>query len=146
MFWHWKGILIKQEQLHGGGRASRGKYAGDIRCLPIFYNKRITRKCLTLKTKVMVVEYNIRNGPIRWQISTSMKVIVEHYLLALAVFEILAFQNSWPWKCRSRSWRPPLAVALLDGKYLTSYLVVIVFQFPTFTCQKSNLKSLTLII
>ena len=36
--------------------------------------------------KVKVTEYNIRNGPLRWQISTSIKVIIEHFSLALIVF------------------------------------------------------------
>ena len=42
------------------------------------------------------MEYNIRNGPIRWQISPSIKVIVEHFSLALTVFEIFTFQNFRP--------------------------------------------------
>ena len=33
--------------------------------------------------KVKVTEYNLRNGPIRWQVSTSIKIILEHFSLAL---------------------------------------------------------------
>ena len=29
------------------------------------------------------------------------------FSLALTLFEIFIFQNSWPWKCRSTSWRTP---------------------------------------
>ena len=53
----------------------------------IFYKKCITRKCLTLKMKVNVTEYSDRNGFIRWQISTSIKVTLEHFSLALTVFQ-----------------------------------------------------------
>ena len=34
------------------------------------------------------MEYNICNGSNRWQISTSVKVVHEHFSLALAVLEI----------------------------------------------------------
>ena len=39
-------------------------------------------------------EYNIRNGPIRWQMLTSTKFTLEHFSLALTGFEIFSFQNS----------------------------------------------------
>ena len=42
--------------------------------------------------KVNVMEYNIRIGPILWQISISIKVILEHFWLALTVFEIFKLQ------------------------------------------------------
>ena len=38
------------------------------------------------------MEYNIRNGPVRWQISTCINFILEHFSLALPVFEILIFE------------------------------------------------------
>ena len=48
-----------REQLHRGPCES-------IRCLRFFfYNKCITRKCLTLKMKFKVMRFNIRNGAIR---------------------------------------------------------------------------------
>ena len=47
-----------------------------------------------LEIWVKVLEYNIRNGPVRWQISASIKVIPGHFSLALIVFEIFTFQNS----------------------------------------------------
>ena len=62
-----------------------------------FYSKCIANKFLTLKIKIKVTEYTICNGPIRWQISTSMKAILEHLSLALTVFEIFTFKNSWSW-------------------------------------------------
>ena len=55
-----------------------------------FYSKCIT-KCLTLKMKVMVMEFNINNDPIRLQISTYIKVIPEQFTLALTVFKIFTF-------------------------------------------------------
>ena len=43
-------------------------------------------KCLTLKMKVKVTEYNIHNGVIRWQISTSIKVIRRIFAISLTNF------------------------------------------------------------
>ena len=108
-----------------------------------FYSKCILRKLLTLKMKVKIMKYTIRNGPIRWQISTSIKVILEHFLLALTVFELFTFNNLWLWKYKS--WCTEFSVASFDSKYLTSYLMAIVmFVFPSNICQNSHLKSLTL--
>ena len=41
-----------------------------------------------------MTEYNIRNGSIQWQISAYIKAILEHFSLALTVFEICTIQNS----------------------------------------------------
>ena len=60
------------------------------------------------------------------QISTSTKVILEYFSSALIVFEIFKFQNSWPQKCRSRTWCTTLAIVPFDGKYLTYNLMPIV--------------------
>ena len=38
------------------------------------------------------MEYNVRDGPIRWQISTSIKVVLEHFSLALTVLRISHFK------------------------------------------------------
>ena len=46
-----------------------------------------------LKSLVKIIEYNILNGSIRWQISISIKVVLEHFSLTLTVFEIFTFQN-----------------------------------------------------
>ena len=54
------------------------------------------------------------------------KVTVEHFSLALTVFEIFTFHDSWPWKCRSRSWCTAFAVVPYDCKNPTSYLMTIV--------------------
>ena len=35
--------------------------------------------------------------------STSIKFVNEHFSLAVTIFEILTFQNLWPWKCKSKS-------------------------------------------
>ena len=45
---------------------------------------------------------------IRWKISTSIKVKLEHFSLTLTIFEIFTF------------------VAPFDGKYIASYLMAIV--------------------
>ena len=51
--------------------------------------------------------------------------------LALTVFEIFTFKSVWPWKCGSRSWCTTTVVPF-NGKYLTSYLMVIVmFAFSS---------------
>ena len=44
---------------------------------------------------VNVMEYNNCNGPIRWRISTSIKVIIEHFSIVLTVLQILAIQILW---------------------------------------------------
>ena len=44
---------------------------------------------MTFKIEIKVAEYSIRNDLIRWQRSPSIKVILEHFSLALTVFEIL---------------------------------------------------------
>ena len=64
------------------GYASRGKCAGDIRCR-CFYSKCITSKCFTLKMRLKVTKSNNHNGPVRWQMSTSITVLLEHFSLAL---------------------------------------------------------------
>ena len=88
----------------------------------IIYRKCITRKCLILKMNVKVMECTSCSGPIRWQISTSIKVILEHFSLALTAFEIFTFQNSSSEKYRSRTF----VMAPFDGKNLTSHLTAIV--------------------
>ena len=52
------------------------------------------------------------------------------------VFEIFAFQNSWPWKCRSRSWCSTFAVATFDGKYLTANpTAIVIFDLSLTICE-----------
>ena len=47
---------------------------------------------LTLKIYGKIMEYIIRNDLVRWQISTCINFIFEHFPLALTVFEILTFE------------------------------------------------------
>ena len=42
--------------------------------------------------EVKVTEYNVRNGAIRWRISTSVRVIRRIFAIALTVSDILMFQ------------------------------------------------------
>ena len=99
---------------------------GDIRCLHNFFiSDIIVRKSLTLKMKVKVTEYTIYNGLIQRQISTSIKVTLEHFSLALTIFRISTFQNSWPWKCKSKSWCTTFTVASFKCKYLISCKVTL---------------------
>ena len=48
----------------------------------------LSRNCVTLKILIKFKIYNIRNGAIRWPISTSRVVILEHFSLSLTVFQI----------------------------------------------------------
>ena len=68
---------------------------------------------LTLKMYGKVTEYNIRNDPVRWQISTCKNFRLEQFSRALTVFEILTFERVdlekvgqghgvQHWQCRSQ--------------------------------------------
>ena len=68
---------------------------------------------LTLKIYGKMTEDNIRNGPIRWQISICINFIHEHFALALTVFQILILEifdlekvgqglGVQHWQCRSQ--------------------------------------------
>ena len=83
---------MEQKQLHSEGRASRVKCASTFAASAIFYNKCITRKYLTLKMNFKVIEYNIHNGDIRWEISTILKVTWRIFATAVTVSELLMFQ------------------------------------------------------
>ena len=69
---------MEQKQLHSDGRASRGKSASTF--------------AMTLKMNFKVIEYNIHNGDIRWQISTIVKVTWRIFVTAVTVAELLMFQ------------------------------------------------------
>ena len=62
---------------------------------------------------------NIRNGAIRWLVSTSIKVLLEQFSLSLTVFQILYIyiisEIVWPWKCKSTSRYTTFAVVPFDG-------------------------------
>ena len=63
------------------------------RASTLFYSKCIIRKCLTFKIKVKITEYNIHNSPIRWQISTSVEVILEIFRQLSPFSKYLHFKN-----------------------------------------------------
>ena len=63
-----------------------------------FYSNCIIKNFFTLKMKIKVTVYTSRNEPIRWQIWSSIKVILEHFSLAFIIFQIFTLQISWLWK------------------------------------------------
>ena len=60
-------------------------------------------KCLTLKIFINVTEYNIGNGPIRRQMSTSIKGILEHF--SLYVYIVCYISYNLREICKSRKMR-----------------------------------------
>ena len=70
----------------------------------------------TFKIYGNVTEYNIRNGPVRWQISACINFILEHLSLALTVFDILTFEIFDLEKPRSRSKSTTFEMMIIDGK------------------------------
>ena len=70
------------------------------------------------------MEYGIHNGPIQWQISTSIKVILENFSLALTVFEL--FTKFVTLKMPVKVMMYNIHSGTFDGKYLASYLMAIV--------------------
>ena len=106
-------IGLTKEQLHSGGRASRGNSArGQPLSLSNFYCKYIRRKRLTSKIKVKVTEHNIRNGAMRWQILKSTST-------AFTISEILAIQIFYLENLDKGSGVQQYAFAMMpfDGKY-----------------------------
>ena len=81
----------EQDQFHGGAVRIEANLPNTLSEQLFFYNKCITRKRLTLKVKVNVVKYSIHYDAIRLQISTSLNVMLYHFSLAFAVFEIFTF-------------------------------------------------------
>ena len=88
--------------------------------------------CARHKQYIYVYSLSCTTPVIIWVVKTrhafhsyrkSLALNSKHFSLAPTVFEIFTFQNSWPWKCGSRSWCTTLAVSPFDGKYMTSYLI-----------------------
>ena len=123
--------------------SNRGKSAGSIRCLCIFYNNCITGTCMTFKMEVKVTEYNSHSGAIRWRISKS------HNWASFASsnqFRDIHISNFVTLQYRSSSLHKIFAsIGAIRGKHITYYLMaVVMYAFSTFTCKNSHLKSLTL--
>ena len=57
-----------------------------------FYCKCMTSRCLILKMKIKVMEHNIHNGAVLWQISKSIKDITYFLALTFTNSEMLTFQ------------------------------------------------------
>ena len=111
-----------------------------IRCLYIFFSKCMTRKCFTLKIKVMVTEYNIHNVPILWQMSTSIKLALEHLFSRYSHLKIRDLENVGQGddiQTCSGAIRWYMPNFLSDGNCN-------ICIFRAFTCQNSYLKGLTL--
>ena len=63
------------------------------------------------------MEYKIRNGRFGGNINL-YKVIPENFSLALSVFQLFTFKNSWRWKFRSRSMTTTFAFLPFDCEYI----------------------------
>ena len=87
----------------------------------VYLSKLSLEKCY-LENLGQGKEFNICTGPIRWEISTSKKVILEHFSLALTVIEMFALQNLWLGNLYLGRDLTTFAVASFDGKCLISYL------------------------
>ena len=70
-------LQIEQEQLHGGGHASRGKSAGDIGCLRNF--------------SIPIENVKVQHNVIQWWISATVKVIWCIFAIVSTISEILTF-------------------------------------------------------
>ena len=66
----------------------RGHFSLALTVCQIWYIY-VSRYSVTLKIQVKVTMYIIRNGAIEWLVSTSLKVVLKHFSLALTVFQIL---------------------------------------------------------
>ena len=109
----------------------------------------ISREFVTLKMSVKVIMYNNCNGAIQWLVLTSIKVVLDNFLLALTVFQILYIYSFpeivWPCKFRSRSWCTKSAVVPFDRKYMISYLMAIAIIALSLTvCKIFDHDNLTL--
>ena len=50
--------------------------------------------------------------------------------------EIFTFTNSWPWKCRSRSWCTTFEMTPFDCKYMTFYpMAIVIFALSLTVCE-----------
>ena len=101
---------------------------GAVSSLHIFYKQCLTRKCLILKMKKKVMDYNIRNSPIEWQYINLYKSHTWAFSLALTIFEVFTFQNSWHWKCTSRAWCTTFAEAPLIANTWLPICSIYIFQ------------------
>ena len=62
----------------------------------IFFSICITRKCLTLKEEIKVMEYNIDKGAIRWRICKSRSVkITTHFVIVLTITKSYPFGHMY---------------------------------------------------
>ena len=103
-------------------------------------------KYLILKNQVKPTEYNIRNGPIRWQITTCIKVIPEHFFVSCYSFPDIHISNFVTLKMQVKvimdSFRSG-AIGLQISYFLSDGNSNVCI-FRAFTCQNSQMTSLTL--
>ena len=83
-------------------------------------------KSFDLEILVYVTEYNIHNAPISWNISTSIKVIYEHFSLALTSSRYPHFKFRDVANVGQGHEIQHFAMAQFDGEYTGSYLMAIV--------------------
>ena len=108
--------IISRYQTPWRGRAHRSR--SGISALSAFYSKYITRKCLTTKMAVTVMQYSIHIGAVRLANINLCKSHIMHFCaMALIVFEVLTCEIYCFWKCRSRSRRTAVATMQFDGEY-----------------------------
>ena len=137
---------VWQEQLHGESCESR-----QIRGHPL------PAQFLSMHNKEMFDLENIGKGHgaqhSQWSHSIANINLYKSHTWALfacshrfRAIHISKFVILKMWKGRSMSWRTTFAVAAIDIKHLTSYLMAIVMfaVFQLFTCHESRFKSFTL--
>ena len=85
-------------------------------------------KLFTLNICVKVLVYTIRNGPIQWEISTSIKVVNDHFSPATMFWRYSHLKCYAPENVgQGHDSRCTIfAMAPLNGDYMTSYLMITV--------------------
>ena len=95
---------------------------------------------MTLKMKVKVTEYTDRNGSVRWKLSTSAKVLCEHFRWLSPFFRYLNFkflENVDLGRDAVAPYHGIILDFLLDDNSIGCI-------FTADTCENKQLKNLTL--
>ena len=97
----------------------------DYTCSPLHLKKAEKENNIWGKDKFDLFSYT--GLKIHWNFATTIFSRLRDPLI-----EIFTIKNSWPWKCRSRSWCTTFPVPPFDGKYMTSHLITVVMFFSSF--------------